>query len=118
MPRGGFRVGAGGYRPNAGRRRKRAMGTSPEPDPNLDTSGDARSEQVKFSPLDYLLSVINDPEASPERRDRAAIAAAPYSHARFEAAGAGKRQRLQSAAEAAAAGKFAPPSPPKLSVVG
>ena len=36
----------------------------------------------RMSPLDYMLSVINDPGVDDARRDRMAIAAAPYVHAR------------------------------------
>jgi hypothetical protein len=35
------------------------------------------------TPLDYMLSVLRDPNAGPERRDRMAIAAAPYIHPRL-----------------------------------
>jgi len=34
-------------------------------------------------PLDYMLAVIRDPNASASRRDRMATAAAPYCHARI-----------------------------------
>lgn len=32
------------------------------------------------TPLDYMLRVLRDPDADPERRDRMASAAAPYIH--------------------------------------
>jgi hypothetical protein len=35
-----------------------------------------------LTPLDYMLGVINDPAAEPERRDRMAICAAQYCHPR------------------------------------
>jgi hypothetical protein len=35
-------------------------------------------------PLDYMLSVMRDPTASAERRDRIAAMAAPYCHARYK----------------------------------
>ena len=38
------------------------------------------------TPLDYMLSVMRDPSEFPERRDRMAIAAAPYLHAKVLAA--------------------------------
>ena len=31
-------------------------------------------------PLDYMLAVIRDPNATQQRRDRMAVAAAPYCH--------------------------------------
>src|SRR4029077_15012594 len=34
-------------------------------------------------PLDYMLAVIRDPNATQARRDKMAIAAAPYCHARL-----------------------------------
>ncbi len=70
-------MASGGYRPGAGRPRKpqaASVGTAVAP-----RSGRAC---VRMSPLDYLLAVLNDPEADPVRRDRAAIAAAPYVHAK------------------------------------
>jgi len=33
-------------------------------------------------PLDYMLEVMRDPKAPPNRRDSMAVAAAPYLHAR------------------------------------
>jgi hypothetical protein len=53
----------GGARPGAGRKPKR------EP-----------ASPASQMPLDYLLSVMRDPEADPKRRDAAAKAAARYLH--------------------------------------
>ena len=36
-------------------------------------------------PLEYILSVVRDPSVEPERRDRMAVAAAPYIHPRLAA---------------------------------
>ncbi len=58
MPRGGYRPGAG-----------RPAG-SKKCDP-----------AVAQRPLEYMLSVLNDDAAEVARRDRMAIAAAPYIHA-------------------------------------
>jgi hypothetical protein len=56
-------------------------------------------------PLDYLLSVINDPAVSPSRRDRLAIAAAPYCHPRLiEPQKVGKKDRQDEAAATAGVG--------------
>ena len=49
----------------------------------------------RLSPLDYMLSVINDPEADPARRDRMAIAAAPYVHARAADTAPGKKEQAE-----------------------
>jgi hypothetical protein len=55
-----------------------------------------------LTPLSYLLQVVNDPSASDARRDKCAIAAAPYVHPRPLAEG--KKQRQVKAAEEAGAG--------------
>jgi hypothetical protein len=36
----------------------------------------------ELTPLEYMLRVINDPSAAQTRRDRLAVAAAPYVHPR------------------------------------
>jgi hypothetical protein len=41
------------------------------------------TKQPGIMPLDYMISVIRDPTATQERRDRMAIAAAPYCHPRL-----------------------------------
>ena len=38
---------------------------------------------IDGSPLDYMLAVLRDPTAAKERRDRMAIAAAPFCHKRY-----------------------------------
>jgi len=55
-------------------------------------------------PLDYMLSVIRDPTATQERRDRMATAAAPYCHARLSDAPKGKKDQREEAAETAGIG--------------
>jgi hypothetical protein len=55
-------------------------------------------------PLDYMLSVIRDPNASQSRRDKMAIRAAPYCHPRLTEAQA-KGKKDQQAEAAATAGK-------------
>jgi hypothetical protein len=52
----------------------------------------------RLSPLDYMLAVMNDPEADPARRDRMAVAAAPYVHVRAAAARPGKKEAAEQAA--------------------
>jgi hypothetical protein len=39
-----------------------------------------RIEAIAASPLDYMLAVMRDPGAKPERRDEMAKAAAAYTH--------------------------------------
>ena len=52
----------------------------------------------RLSPLDYMLSVMNDPGADDARRDRMAIAAAPYVHVRAADAKPGKKEAAEQAA--------------------
>jgi hypothetical protein len=68
-------------------------------------------------PLEYMLGVMNDVTVDGPRRDRMAIAAAPFVHARADAVEPGKKEKRQDRADAASsAGKFAAPSAPKLVV--
>lgn len=62
----------GGKRPGAGRK----AGS-----PNKVTAARQRAvEESGLTPLDYMLSVMRDESAKPERRDDMAKAAAPYVH--------------------------------------
>jgi phage terminase small subunit len=51
-----------------------------------------------MSPLDYMMSVIRDPTASKTRRDRMAIAAAPYVHGKVADIAKGKKDQQTDAA--------------------
>jgi hypothetical protein len=68
-----------------------------------------------LSPLDYMLSVMNDTTADDARRDRMAQAAAPFVHGKPGDTAKSKKEEQQDAAEKAAS-KFATPQPPKLVV--
>jgi hypothetical protein len=48
-------------------------------------SGVASSPRRRYgdTPLDYMLAVMNDPDAPPRRRDKIAKAALPYMHQRL-----------------------------------
>lgn len=48
-----------------------------------------------MTPLEYMVEVMRDPQAEKERRDRMAVAAAPYIHERKVAADTrvGKKER-------------------------
>jgi len=84
---------AGGFRTNAGRPKgSRSLALIPATTP-------ARPDQ---SPLEYMLAVMRDPLADPARRDRAAIAAAPFCHRKL--GDIGKRERADLAARDAARG--------------
>lgn len=102
----------GGYRPGAGRPRKGET--------KKDVATDvARREARKaaLTPLEYMLDVMNDAGAEDGRRDRMAIAAAPFVHARKEGEAVSKKAERQAKAdEAAKRGKFGVPSSPKLVV--
>lgn len=62
-------------------------------------------------PLTYMLAVMNDQTAEKERRDRMAIAAAPFVHAR-KAEGVGKKDEKADRAKSAGQGRFAPGTAP------
>ena len=95
----------GGYRPNSGKKTAKT------------DLGITRTEMVKsgdLTPLEYLLGVMNDPDADEARRDRAAAVAAPFIHGR--AAEPGKKGERKAAADRVADGKFSPASAPRLVV--
>lgn len=115
MPRGGARVGAGRPKKGAapakkivGRVVKRPLtveaphtkAESPSPD------GAATGQ----TPLEYMLSVMNDPDADEGRKDRLAVAAAPYMHPKMGESG--KKDAKAGAAKAAGRGRFAAAAPP------
>lgn len=83
----------GGYRPAAGR----PNGSATVKDDPTDKSKWRKYPGVK-NPLDYMLAVMNDEGVDPSRRDRMAVAAAPYVHARADAAKPGKKEEAEQAA--------------------
>ena len=117
MAKGGFRAGSGRPREANSRRSLIEKGLDASVgDEALDgpdqASGEVELEDLK--PLAYMLRVMNDPSAQPERRDRMAIAAAPFVHPRANEAKKGKKEQRAEAAKAAATGRFAPPPPPRI----
>ena len=104
----------GGARPGAGRPRKEA-GRVPAVK-NEAAANRPRKSLGGKTPLEYMLSVMNDDDQEPTRRDRMAMAAAPYVHARASDVAPGKKEQKQEAAEKVAAGKFAPRGGPRLAV--
>jgi hypothetical protein len=83
----------GGYRPGAGR---------PKLEPALkEARRAARKEGV--TPLRYMLRTMNDPSVDEARRDRMAIAAAPFCHPRADAV-MGKKARAAEDAQTAGEG--------------
>ncbi len=121
MPRGGARVGAG--RPKGSGKKKPAPG-------QVETASvggqeavveDAPADrpvmqdhpvEIKETPLEYMQRVINDPSIDAGRRDRMAVAAAPYMHPKMGEGG--KREKVQAGAAKASGGKFAPAGAPRL----
>jgi phage terminase small subunit len=72
--------------------------------------GERASYEVRpTDPLQYMLSVMTDPNVDERRRDRMAVAAAKYVHAQD---GGGKKRERQEAAQRAVSGRFAPAPPP------
>ena len=105
----------GGYRPGAGRPRKEA-GKAPVVKDEADAEK-PRKSLGGLSPLEYMLTVMNDRLVDEARRDKMAIAAAPYVHGRADAVAPGKKeQRQENAQRASSGGKFGVPTAPKLIV--
>ena len=102
MPHGGPRVGAG--RPKIAVKRTALI--------------QAQAKKIGLTPLEYMLRVMNDGRVDEARRDRMAVAAAPYVHAKaVEAEPEGKKAARQAAAEeSASSGIFSVPDVPKLVV--
>jgi len=107
----------GGYRAGAGRPKGSKTGGSKK-----ETKGEIAQEikdeakAANLEPLEYMLLVMNDSLADAGRRDRMAIAAAPFIHSR-KGEGAGKKDEQADRAKAAGAGRFSASAPPKLAVV-
>lgn len=65
----------GGYRPGAGRKKGA---------PNIRTQAtQAAVEGSGITPLEYMLQVMRDPSTEPKDKLNAAVAAAPYVHAKL-----------------------------------
>jgi hypothetical protein len=113
----------GGPRPNSGRPRlppnQTIIGTRPQLN---DTDKAALSGLPKSTdrariidgelvlpvgwqtPLEYLVTAMNDPTASDARRDRIALGLAPYLHARRAEVGMGMKQKAEERAKRAGDG--------------
>jgi hypothetical protein len=86
----------GGYRPGAGRPKQAShLPTTP-------TEVRIAARTAGITPLEYMLGVLNDPAADAARRDRMAVAAAPFVHPRAEMAG--KKEAARAAARTAGEG--------------
>lgn len=115
--RGGFRPGSGRPKGSTGSKRKRVL-IPPAQRAAMQAAAASEPPSVPgdgVAPLEYMLAVVNDPDADPARRDRMAIAAAPFVHPRIEPVGVGKKEQKRLAAEQAAK-RFATLPPPRLVV--
>lgn len=95
----------GGYRPGAGRPKKTERD---------EASGDIVSISGGKTPLEFMLSLMNDEGAEIEMRARMAVAAAPFMHAKMGEIG--KKEQKNADAKKASGGKFAALPPPRLVV--
>lgn len=69
--------------------------------------------ELNLTPLEYMLKVMNDTGTDAMRRDRMAMAAAPFVHMRPSESSPGKR-KLQEEAAKEANSKFKRAQPPRL----
>lgn len=81
----------------------------------LDDDEKQEAATENLTPLDYMLKVMNDPNADKDRRDKMAVAAAPFMHPR-QGEGKGKKEDKADRAKEAGKGRFSA-SPPPLKVV-
>lgn len=89
MARGGYRAGAG-----------RPRGTSSTKLSKTEEKVIKKSAKLENkTPLDYMLAVMNDATADDDRRDKMAIAAAPYVHQRAADQKLGKKEQKIEAAK-------------------
>ena len=123
MPRGGYRPGSGPakgtkYKPRAKKSAKAPAKKAPAKKKTTANIEDADQyiKEGQKTPLEYMLSVINDESAEKDRRDRMAQVAAAYVHPRL-AEQRGKKDDRKDRAKAAGKGKFAAAAPPKLKAV-
>jgi len=134
MPRGGSRPGAGRPKgstkpgkkssndkvdakkaksPKTTTRKVAVIQPGPPPD---DPVFDGEVLPAKLSPLEYMLEVMNNRKAEADRRDRMAVAAAPYVHGKMGEQG--KKAAKDAAAAAVGGGsRFSAAPPPRRSRV-
>ena len=85
----------------------------PDPPTRADVPGGMAGALREETPLEYMLRVMNE-DGDDNRRDKLAIAAAPFVHVR--AGDIGKKSEKREAAKKAGAGRFSAAAPPKLVV--
>lgn len=84
MKQGGFRAGSGRPKGSGGNIRLKEEQIEKE------------AKRVGLSPLQYMISVMNDPDVDPIRRDRMATCAAPYCHAKADYIGKREHEEAES----------------------
>ncbi len=115
MPRGGSRPGAGRPRKHPKSDVSVAQVVSKVADSPPASSAPSQPQTPAspgpVQPLEYMLSVMNNPEVNAELRARMAVAAAPYCHPKKGEGG--KKEQQQDAAKRVASrfGASAPPRP-------
>jgi hypothetical protein len=95
---------SGGARPNGGQRRSKPR--------SVVKPSDFFPHGPFQTSLEFAMAVINDPEVLLTDKIRVAIAAMPFQHAKVEVE-TGKKRDAESAAKAAATGKFSTPPQPR-----
>jgi phage terminase small subunit len=113
MARGGYRPGGG--RPPGARNKKPSKARQRQAAAQALPIAEAEETVRQRTPLNYMLGVMRDPAADPLRRDRMAIAAAPFVHKRTADAPEGAKAAAAKRAKALSTGRFAtPPTPLRL----
>ncbi len=122
MAKGGFRPTAGRkpgikeLKPRAKKKPKVFSDLKPSKKPPIPRDIQTEALAENLEPLAYMLKVMNDPGESKERRDRMAIASAPFCHPR-KGEGAGKKEEKSERANSAGEGRFRASAPPVLKIV-
>lgn len=131
MPRGGYRPGSGPkkgtkYKPRAKKAEPKVKPVKPKAKRQAKKDRPAVqivesisiAEEVaaaalaeNITPLEYMLKVMRNPAADPDRRDKMAALAAQYIHPR-PTSGTGKKEDREDRAKKAGSGRFAPAAPP------
>ena len=123
MPSGGARKGAGGPRltPEMAAVKKLnriATKAAVEIIAKTQAAGVLSAENSTLTPLEYMMALIRNPLVDEARRDKLAIAAAPYFHKKLDGGGIkGKKDAQNEAAKDAAIGKFRSGQAPRLTAV-
>ena len=131
MPRGGPRPGAGRPKGSGAKGKKESASKADTKKTKAKggkvtvmPAGPALDDEVlvgevlpaNMSPLEYMLHVMNSRKAEPERRDRMAVAAAPYVHGKMGEQGK-KAAKDAAAKEVGGGSRFASAPPPRRNVV-